>query len=92
MVFHCGDEYKEYLSLEALNQGWCLLLHSMKGEPLSDVHEFTLRLIVPSKYGFKYPKAVLKMEYVEEQQAGTWSKIGPYPVDASMLARWDHPL
>ena len=92
VVFHCGDEYKEYLSREALNQDRVLLVHSMNGESLSDAHGFPLRLIVPSKYGYKNPKAILEMEYVAEQQAGTWSKIGPYSPDGTILPGTDHPL
>ena len=92
MVFHCGDEYKEYLSLEALNQDRVLLVHTMNGKPLSDTHGFPLWLIAPSKYGYKNPKATLEMEYVAEQQGGTWSKIGPYSPDGTILPGIDRPL
>ena len=64
----------------------------MNGEPLSDAHGFPLRLIAPSKYGYKNPKAIWEMEYVSEQQAGTWSKIGPYSSDGTILPGTDHPL
>ena len=56
VVFHCGDEHKEYLSREALNQDRVLLAHSINGEFLSDAHGFPLRLIAPSKYGYKNPR------------------------------------
>ncbi len=92
VLFHCGDEYQEYLSLEALHQDRVLLVHSMNGKPLSDAHGFPLRLIAPSKYGYKNPKAILEMEYVAEQQSGTWSKIGPYSPDGTILPGTDHPL
>ena len=92
VLFHCGDEYKEYLPRESLIQDRVLLVHSMNGKPLSDAHGFPLRLIVPSKYGYKNPKAILEMEYVAEHQAGTWSKIGPYSTDGTILPGWDHPL
>lgn len=92
VLFHCGDEYKEYLSREALNQDRVLLAYIMNNEPLSDAHGFPLRLIAPSKYGYKSPKAILEMEYVAEQQAGTWSKIGPYSPDGTILPGTDHPL
>ncbi len=92
VLFHCGDEYKEYLPLEELNLHRVLLAHSMNGEPLSDAHGFPLRVIAPSKYGYKNPKAILEMEYVAEQQAGTWSKIGPYSPDGTILPGTDHPL
>jgi len=92
VLFHCGDKYKEYLSREALNQDRVLLAHSMNGQPLSDAHGFPLRLIAPSKYGYKNPKAILEMEYVSEHQYGTWSKIGPYSPDGTILPGTDHPL
>ncbi len=92
ILFHCGDKYKEYLSREALSQDRVLLVHSMNGESLSDAHGFPLRLIAPSKYGYKNPKAILEMEYVAEHQAGTWSKIGPYSPDGTILPGTDHPL
>ena len=56
MVFHWGDEQKEYLSLEALNQDRCLLAHSMEVEPLYDAHEFPLRLIVPLQVPLQKPQ------------------------------------
>jgi methionine sulfoxide reductase catalytic subunit len=92
VLFHCGDEYREYLSRDALNQGRVLLAHIMNGKPLSDAHGFPLRLIAPSKYGYKNPKAILEMEYVAQPQAGTWSKIGPYSPDGTILPGTDHPL
>ncbi|MDH5459222.1 MAG: hypothetical protein OEY26_10965, partial [Nitrospinota bacterium] len=48
--------------------------------------------IVPSKYGYKNPKAIVKIEYVSELQYGTWSKIGPYSPDGTILPGTDHPL
>lgn len=92
VLFHCGDKYKEYLSIEALNRDRVLLVHTMNGKPLSDAHGFPLRVIAPSKYGYKNPKAILEMEYVAEQQSGTWSKIGPYSPDGTILPGTDHPL
>ena len=92
ILFHCGDDYKEYLSRKDLNQDRVILAYSMNGHPLSDGHGFSLRLIAPSKYGYKNPKAILEMEYVSEHRVGTWSKIGPYSPDSTILPGTDHPL
>ena len=92
VVFHCGDIYKEHLSLEDLKHPRTLLVTHMDGAPLSDEHGFPLRVIVPFKYGYKNPKAILKIEYVSELQYGTWSKIGPYSPDGTILPGTDHPL
>ncbi len=92
VVFHCGDVYAEHLSLEDLNHPRTLLVTQMDGAPLSDEHGFPLRVIVPFKYGYKNPKAIVKIEYVSEVQYGTWSKIGPYSPDGTILPGTDHPL
>jgi methionine sulfoxide reductase catalytic subunit len=92
VVFHCGDVYTEHLSLEDLKHPRTLLITQMDGAPLSDEHGFPLRVIVPFKYGYKNPKAIVKIEYVSELQYGTWSKIGPYSPDGTILPGTDHPL
>ncbi len=92
VVFHCGDAYTEHLPLEDLNHPRTLWVTEMDGAPLSDEHGFPLRVIIPSKYGYKNPKAILRIEYVSELQYGTWSKIGPYSPDGTLLPGTDHPL
>ena len=92
VVFHCGDNYTEHLSLTDLNHPRTLMVTAMDGAPLSDEHGFPLRVIVPFKYGYKNPKVILKIEYVSELQYGTWSKIGPYSPDGTILPGTDHPL
>jgi methionine sulfoxide reductase catalytic subunit len=92
VLFHCADTYQEYLPRESLLRSETLLAYNMNGKPLTDEHGFPLRVIVPFKYGYKNPKAILKMEYVSEQKAGTWSKIGPYSMDGTILPGTDHPL
>lgn len=92
VLFHCADDYVEHLSLEALRHDRTLLAHRMNGDPLTDEHGFPLRAIVPFKYGYKNPKAILRMEYVAAPAPGTWSRIGPYSTDGTILPGTDHPL
>ncbi|MBI3802246.1 MAG: molybdopterin-dependent oxidoreductase [Nitrospirae bacterium] len=92
ILFRCGDGYTEYLSRAELLQERVLLVHTMNGRPLSDEHGFPLRLIIPFKYGYKSAKAILGMEYVDTPKKGTWSEIGPYSVDGTILPGEDHPL
>lgn len=92
VVFHCADAYIEHLSLETLRQPRTLLVTHMNGAPLPDEHGFPLRVIAPMKYGYKNPKAILKMEFVSQEVWGTWSKIGPYSTDGTILPGTDHPL
>ncbi|HSG05799.1 MAG TPA: molybdopterin-dependent oxidoreductase, partial [Nitrospiria bacterium] len=92
VVFRCADTYEEFLSLEDLNHERTMLVHRMNGEPLSDEHGFPLRVIIPFKYGYKSPKAILEMEFVDKVIPGTWSRIGPYSVDGTILPGHDTPL
>lgn len=92
VLFRCADRYVEYLSLKDLHHKRTLLVHTMNDAVLSDEHGFPLRLIIPFKYGYKSPKAILEMVFVGESKKGTWSKIGPYSVDATILPGYDHPL
>jgi len=80
------------LTLEELRHTQVLMVTHMNGAPLSDGHGFPLRVIAPFKYGYKNPKAIQKMEYVAEITYGTWSKIGPYSPDGTILPGTDHPL
>ena len=92
IVFRCADTYVEYLSLQEVRHERTLLSHTMNSEPLSDEHGFPLRVIIPFKYGYKSPKAILEIEYVNRPQRGTWNQIGPYSVDGTILPGIDHPL
>jgi DMSO/TMAO reductase YedYZ molybdopterin-dependent catalytic subunit len=64
----------------------------MNGRPLTDEHGFPLRIIIPGKYGYKNPKAILKKKYVAKTVSGTWSKIGLYSTDGTIIPGTDHPL
>ncbi len=92
VVFYCADAYVEHLSLETLRHPRTLMATHMDSAPLSDEHGFPLRVIAPMKYGYKNPKAILKMEFVSQEVWGTWSKIGPYSPDGTILPGTDHPL
>jgi methionine sulfoxide reductase catalytic subunit len=91
-VFRCADTYVEYLPLEDLRHARTLLVYRMNGQPLSDEHGFPLRVIIPFKYGYKNPKCILEMEFVDREEPGTWTRIGPYSVDGTILPGYDHPL
>lgn len=92
VVFRCADTYVEYLPLEDLRHPRTLLVHQMDGKTLSDEHGFPLRVIIPFKYGYKNPKCIIEMAFVDHEEPGTWSRIGPYSIDGTILPGYDHPL
>ena len=91
--FDCHDKWYEYMSFEEMANPRVLLALRMAGEPLTDQHGAPLRLIDPSKYGYKSCKLITKLTFVEEGKGSMACDIGPYySPDGTILAGYDHPL
>ena len=74
-MVHCYGGYSTNLSLDlALEEG--LFAHKHNGEPLGESHGWPLRLIVPSRYGWKSAKWVSSVELLPEDEPGFWEKRG----------------
>ena len=50
----------------------------MAGKPLADKHGAPLRLIDPSRYGYKSAKLITSIKFVEEGKGSMACDIGPY--------------
>ncbi|MCX8021906.1 MAG: molybdopterin-dependent oxidoreductase [Syntrophorhabdaceae bacterium] len=72
----CGDDYTEYISLNDLLMPRVLFVYEMDDKPLPDIHGGPLRLIMPSKYGYKSAKTIVKLEFVAEEGTGYWESFG----------------
>lgn len=92
VTFECADEYYESLSIEELSQPRVLFAHEMDGEPLLDEFGAPLRMVVPSKYGYKWPKAIVRLEFAEQERRGYWPTVGPYTADGYVEPGQDYPL
>lgn len=91
--FDCHDLWYEYMSLEEMANPHVLLALRMSGEPLTDQHGAPLRMIDPSKYGYKCCKLITKVTFVEEGEGSMACDIGPYySPDGAILPGYDHPL
>jgi DMSO/TMAO reductase YedYZ molybdopterin-dependent catalytic subunit len=91
--FDCHDKWYEYMSLEEMANPRVLLALRMAGTPLTDQHGAPLRLIDPSRYGYKSCKLITKITFVEEGQGSMACDIGPYySPDGRILPGYDHPL
>lgn len=74
-MVHCYGGYSTNLSLDlAIEEG--LFAHKHNGEPLGESHGWPLRLIVPSRYGWKSAKWVSSVELLAEDEPGFWEKRG----------------
>jgi sulfoxide reductase catalytic subunit YedY len=62
-------------------------------EMLQNQNGAPLRLVVPWKYGFKSPKSIVKIRFLETQPATTWNRLQPqeYGFYANVNPTVDHP-
>lgn len=91
--FDCHDGWYEYMSLEEMANPRVLMTMTMKGEPLTDQHGAPLRLIAPSKYGYKSCKLITKITFVEKGEGSMACDLGPYySPDGAILPGYDHPI
>jgi sulfoxide reductase catalytic subunit YedY len=89
----CADKWYEYLSIEELSNPRVLFALDMAGKPLPDNHGAPLRLIDPSKYGYKSAKLITSITFVEEGKGSMACDIGPYySPTGEILAGYDTPL
>jgi sulfoxide reductase catalytic subunit YedY len=89
----CADRWYEYMSLPEMMSSRVLLVLDMAGQPLADRHGAPLRLIDPSKYGYKSAKLITSIEFVTEGKGSMACDIGPYYTpEGEIQPGYDHPL
>jgi DMSO/TMAO reductase YedYZ molybdopterin-dependent catalytic subunit len=92
IAFGCEDGYVETLPIARALDPTTLLVHTMNGEPLYEVHGFPARLIVPGRYGMKNPKWITRIEAVIRPPIGYWTERGWSPDEPiQTTARIDVP-
>ncbi len=91
--FDCADKWYEYMSFEELANPRVLMTLDLAGKPLPDRHGAPLRLLDPSKYGYKSAKLITAITFVTEGKGSMACDIGPYySPTGEILAGYDHPL
>lgn len=89
----CADRWYEYMSLDEMAEPGVMLCLDMAGRPLADQHGAPLRLLAPSKYGYKSAKLITKITFVEKGEGSMACDIGPYySPTGEILPGYDHPL
>jgi DMSO/TMAO reductase YedYZ molybdopterin-dependent catalytic subunit len=89
----CADKWYEYFSLDEMTSPRLMMVLGMAGQPLPDKHGAPLRLLDPSKYGYKSAKLITAITFVEEGKGSMACDIGPYySPDGRILAGYDTPL
>jgi DMSO/TMAO reductase YedYZ molybdopterin-dependent catalytic subunit len=89
--FYAADDYNDTLSLEELRAPRVMLAYEQDGEDLPLDNGWPLRLVTPVKYGYKYVKGVVRLEFTDEMMTGTWENYG-YSTDATVQPGLDRPL
>jgi DMSO/TMAO reductase YedYZ molybdopterin-dependent catalytic subunit len=89
----CADKWYEYFSLDQMLSPRLMLALDMAGKPLADRHGAPLRLIDPSRYGYKSAKLITAITFVEEGKGSMACDIGPYYTPGGEIqSGYDHPL
>jgi sulfoxide reductase catalytic subunit YedY len=85
--------YLEGLRIDEAMHPLTLLTFGMYGQVLPNQNGAPLRLVVPWKYGFKSGKSLVKIRFVEQQPATSWSLAAPeeYGFYSNVNPRVDHP-
>ncbi|MCY3691716.1 MAG: sulfite oxidase-like oxidoreductase [Chloroflexota bacterium] len=75
LMAHCFGDYTTNVPLDlALSEG--LLAHKQNGAEIGKDHGWPLRLIIPSRYGWKSAKWVNGIELMAEDAPGFWEQRG----------------
>lgn len=89
----CHDKWYEYMSLAEMANPRVLLCLDLAGKPLTPSHGAPLRLLDPSKYGYKSAKLITTITFVAEGKGSMACDIGPYySPTGEILAGYDTPL
>lgn len=76
VLFQCADEYTTSLDLSDLMGDDIILAYQLNGEPLARELGGPLRLLVPSKYAYKSPMWVTKIQFQASKVRGFWEARG----------------
>ena len=89
----CADKWYEYFTIDDLLQKHVLFVLDLAGKPLPGKHGAPLRLLDPSRYGYKSAKLITAITFVEEGKGSMACDIGPYySPDGRILPGYDTPL
>lgn len=89
----CADKWYEYFSIDEILNPRVLMVLDLAGKPLPDKHGAPLRLLDPSKYGYKSAKLITSIEFVAEGKGSMACDIGPYySPTGEIKAGYDTPL
>lgn len=69
--------YRDGLRIDEAANELTLLSFGMYGEILPNQNGAPVRIVIPWKYGFKGPKSIVKIRFLEKQPLGSWEQSNP---------------
>lgn len=76
VTFECADTYTTSLYREELGGDDVLLAHKLNGQVLEEGYGYPLRLVAPSKYGYKNALWIVRLRFTRNKELGFWEKRG----------------
>jgi hypothetical protein len=75
-ILYAAEGYTTGHTTKRLLGGANFLAYDMDGEPLTRIHGFPLRVMMPGTYGMKMPKWLTRIEFVDKSHLGYWEWMG----------------
>jgi DMSO/TMAO reductase YedYZ molybdopterin-dependent catalytic subunit len=72
----CGDEYFTSYDLKSILHSQTLLAYEAYSKPLSLQHGAPVRIVMPTKLGYKSAKWINKITVTNEKPGGYWEDQG----------------
>ena len=73
---HCGDDYYTAYDMRSAMHAQTLLCYEAYGKPLTLQHGAPLRIVIPTKLGYKNAKWIDKLTVTNEKPGGYWEDQG----------------
>ena len=91
--FRDSFPYYEALRMDEAQNELTMLVTGMFGRQLPTQNGAPVRVVVPWKYGYKSPKSIAKIEFVEKQPPTFWNDAQPleYGFLSNVNPKRDHP-
>ena len=85
--------YREGLRIDEAMHPLTLIAVGMYGKPMPNQNGAPIRLVVPSKYGFKSIKSIVRIDFNEQQPQTTWNMQNPreYGFYSNVNPKVSHP-
>ena len=87
----CADGYYEAVPIGALMDPRVVFAYMMNDGSLPPEYGGPLRIVLPSKYGYKWAKCITAIDLSDVRGNAFWPDRGPYPFDGVIGPGTDHP-